>query len=167
MQRHHFMAAVSRLLGESADYGESLKGVARLTVPAMADGCIIDLVEDDGTLLRVASEYAHPGAQVLCAAPLRRPRRRLLRRLGLRASIRAPLVVRGRSFGVITLVVNEPRAFGPDDVAMAEDLGRRCAMVVENARLHDQVGRALQSRDEMAALVSYLSRLVSARQGAR
>jgi PAS domain S-box-containing protein len=55
-----YMAAVNLELTRSLDYEQTLKRVAELTVPTLADWCIIDLIEPDGTLRRVA--VAHPDA---------------------------------------------------------------------------------------------------------
>lgn len=61
----------------------------------------------------------------------------LLRSLGVQAYIIAPMVARGRTLGAITFVTAESgRRFGELDVLMAEDIARRSAMAVDNARLH-------------------------------
>jgi PAS domain S-box-containing protein len=41
-------------LAESLDMGETLGGVARLTVPRLADLCVIDLLEEDGSIRQMA-----------------------------------------------------------------------------------------------------------------
>ncbi|MEW5930047.1 MAG: GAF domain-containing sensor histidine kinase [Gemmatimonadota bacterium] len=68
----------------------------------------------------------------------------LLRTLGIRSYVIVPMVARGRTVGAITFVTAEAgRRFGDIDVVIAEDLARRAAMAVDNARLH---GEALQAR---------------------
>ncbi len=59
-QRLRFLAEASRLLAESMDYETTLKTVARLAVPDMADWCVIDLLQADGALARVAVEHRDP-----------------------------------------------------------------------------------------------------------
>jgi signal transduction histidine kinase len=49
-----FLAEVSTVLAGSLDYEETLSRAARLVVPTLADVCMVDLVERDGTLKRVA-----------------------------------------------------------------------------------------------------------------
>src|SRR5688572_3915525 len=60
LQRQRFLAEASRLLAESMDYAATLKTVARLAVPRIADWCVVDLMRDDGTMARVAIEHRDP-----------------------------------------------------------------------------------------------------------
>jgi serine phosphatase RsbU (regulator of sigma subunit) len=49
-----------------------------------------------------------------------------------------PLRARGRTNGVVSLVaVSATREFGPDELALAEDLARRAALALDNARLYE------------------------------
>jgi signal transduction histidine kinase len=57
-RRARFLAEVGTALAESLDYNLTLKRLARLTVPVMADWCIVDVIEDDGNMRRVAVAYA-------------------------------------------------------------------------------------------------------------
>ena len=72
----------------------------------------------------------------------------ILRGLQLRSVITVPLTARGRVFGVMTLVFAESgRRYGPADLALAEDLARRAALAVDNARIYqerDHIARTLQ-----------------------
>jgi two-component system sensor histidine kinase VicK len=61
----------------------------------------------------------------------------LLRCLGFAAEMVLPLVARGRTLGVITLVLaDDRRQYGPSDLALAEELARRAAVAIDNARLY-------------------------------
>jgi PAS domain S-box-containing protein len=63
----------------------------------------------------------------------------MIRQLGLRSSIVAPLKARGRIFGTLALVNAESgRAFGPADVQLAEELARRAGVAIDNARLYTE-----------------------------
>ena len=44
----------SSLLGSTLNYRETLRSLARLAVPSMADWCAIEIVEEDGTVIEVA-----------------------------------------------------------------------------------------------------------------
>src|SRR3954454_19973049 len=59
-----------------------------------------------------------------------------------------PLTARGRTLGAMTLATDgSGRTFDADDLALAEELGRRCALAVDNARLYGErshVARTLQ-----------------------
>jgi PAS domain S-box-containing protein len=66
----------------------------------------------------------------------------ILRGLGLRATIVAPLRARGRTLGAITVVAAEShRSFTRDDVDLVEELARRAALSVDNARLYTERSR--------------------------
>jgi signal transduction histidine kinase len=76
----------------------------------------------------------------------------LLRRLGIRSYVIVPMVARGNVLGAMTFITAEhDRRFGDIDVVMAEDLARRAAMAVDNARLHAEAVEAREAAD--AALV--------------
>jgi serine phosphatase RsbU (regulator of sigma subunit) len=63
----------------------------------------------------------------------------LARDLQLRSALVVPLTVRGRTLGAITLIRAETeQLYGPSDLAVAEDLGRRAAAAIDNAQLHSQ-----------------------------
>jgi PAS domain S-box-containing protein len=60
-----FLSEASALLGESLDYSETLTRVAQLTVPALADWCAVDVVEDIDQIHRVALSHADPQAMAV------------------------------------------------------------------------------------------------------
>ncbi len=65
---------------------------------------------------------------------------RVLQGLGVRSVLIAPLRVPGRTIGAMTfLTASSGRFLGPDDKELAEQLGRRAAVAVENARLHSRL----------------------------
>ncbi len=73
-----------------------------------------------------------------------------------RSLITVPLVVAGRVVGVLTLVMSESdRRFTADDLALAEELARRAALAVENARLFHNAQQATQTRDHVLAVVAH------------
>lgn len=65
---------------------------------------------------------------------------RIVRELGFRSSAVVPLTARGNTFGAISLVTTDDsgRYLSPEDVALAEELGRTAALAVDNARLYYQ-----------------------------
>jgi PAS domain S-box-containing protein len=72
----------------------------------------------------------------------------LIEQLGLCSYICAPLKGRDAVLGAITLVSATPgRRFGAEDLKLAEELARRAAMAIENARLYrDSEERAKAAR---------------------
>jgi serine phosphatase RsbU (regulator of sigma subunit)/anti-sigma regulatory factor (Ser/Thr protein kinase) len=69
---------------------------------------------------------------------------RLFRELGLSSIMIVPLIARARTLGTLTLVHAESgRRYGEDDLRFAEDLARRAAVAVDNARLYTQEHHAV------------------------
>lgn len=92
----------------------------------------------------------------------------ILRHLGVRSAIIVPLVARGHTFGAMSFLLTESkRRYTAADLALAEDLGRRAAVAVDNARLYRdaqvaEAGSRLQS-SRMAALADASRILAEAR----
>lgn len=59
-ERLSFLADASQALSESFEYLERLKRLAALTVPKIADWCSVDILNDDGTLQRLAVVHVDP-----------------------------------------------------------------------------------------------------------
>jgi signal transduction histidine kinase len=74
-----------------------------------------------------------------------------VRSLGARSHIAAPLLVGDRIAGVLQLMTCT-RRYGVEDLKLVEELARRLAPAIENARLHQHLQVALRSRDELVAL---------------
>jgi len=81
---------------------------------------------------------------------------RIARELGLRSAMTVPLTARGRTLGALTLVSAKPgRRYGPADLALAEELGRRAGLAVDNARLYREAERANRAKAEFLAVMSH------------
>ncbi len=75
--------------------------------------------------------------------------------LAPRSSILVPMMSRGRVLGAICLARSWDgrdgeggRRYGPADLALAEEIGSRAALALDNARLYHAVQEALRHRDE-------------------
>jgi PAS domain S-box-containing protein len=81
--------------------------------------------------------------EVLSRADLAPEQRDLIRGLQMRSVIIAPLAVAGRPpIGALSLVMAESgRTFDEEDLVLAEELARRAATAVENARLYTERSR--------------------------
>ncbi|MBI4408180.1 MAG: PAS domain S-box protein [Gemmatimonadetes bacterium] len=80
----------------------------------------------------------------------------LLRRLEIGCFLVVPLLARGRMFGAMTLVCSRAqRSLDERDVALAEELARRAAFAIDNARLYREALQAVRSRDEVLSVVSH------------
>ncbi|CAN5529830.1 hypothetical protein BH09GEM1_BH09GEM1_00550 [soil metagenome] len=64
-QRAVFLAEASRVLGNSLDYKTTLRSLASLAVPAIADFCIVDVIERDGAIERVAAAHVDAAQEPL------------------------------------------------------------------------------------------------------
>jgi PAS domain S-box-containing protein len=73
---------------------------------------------------------------------------RMIRNLGIRSAMFVPMIARDRVLGAITLVYAESgRNYDQDDLEIAMDFARRCAVAVDNARLNAAEQSARQSAD--------------------
>lgn len=80
----------------------------------------------------------------------------LLRRLNLRSYILVPLMARGATIGVLTLVHAESgRQYKETDVTLAIDLARRAAAAVDNAQLYQQLRAEDRRKDEFLATLAH------------
>jgi PAS domain S-box-containing protein len=70
------------------------------------------------------------------------------------AGIILPLLARGQLLGVIALY-RESGAYDNNDLFLAEELTRRAALAMDNARLYDLVNAGIRARDDMIGIVSH------------
>jgi len=185
-EAQRFLSEAGATLVSSLDYRTTLASVARLAVPRLADWCTVDIVEEDGSLERLAVEHEDPQKvqfahdlqerypadpeapqgvlrvvrsgqsefypditdEMLVSTARDAEHLRLMREIGFVSAIIVPLVARGRTLGVITLVSAESgRRYRRAELELAEELARRAALAVDNARLYrsrSQVVRTLQ-----------------------
>ncbi len=172
--RDRFMARASETLMSSLDYQETLRNVAWLAVPEIADWCAVELVDERGQRQQIVVAHRDPAKlelaarlrqfqpealradrgvgrvlstgiseiyqdisdEVLVRAAVNDEHLSLLRTVGLRSVVLAPLKAGGRALGVMTLVNAESmRRFDDADREFAEQVAARAAIAVENARL--------------------------------
>src|ERR671921_2125615 len=182
-----YLVEASEVLASSLDYQETLKNLAHLVVPDLADWCAIDMLEEDGSINQLVLTHEDPD-KVALAQELRRrfppdpdasqgvphvlrsgkaefypevtgemlvatardaEHLRIMREVGFASVMIVPLVARGRTLGAITLVwAGSGRRHEPEDLALAEDLARRAALAVDNARLYREAQREITEREK-------------------
>jgi GAF domain-containing protein len=59
-EAQRFLAEASDVLSSSLDYRETLSSVARFAVPTLADWCAVDVIDEDGSVERLAVEHPNP-----------------------------------------------------------------------------------------------------------
>jgi len=182
-ERLSFLAEASSLLSSSLNYQTVLERFANLVVPTLGEWSAVDVLEDDGSLRRVAvghvdadkrdlarkltgsrmefedggvpqrvltsgdPEIAGDGLDACGGNSSNAGIRRIVAELGCRTAMVVPLIARGRTLGTLTLVSVAARDYTAADLSLAEDVGRRAALAVDNARLYrerTQVARTLQ-----------------------
>ena len=176
-ERARLLASASRDLSLSLDEQTTRETMRRLALPRPGTWCIVDVVESNGAIHRLAVIHPDPAKRELAArleaewrsgsappadaaggpfspqptvvtetsgAALVRAAHgeenlRILREIGFGSLLVVPLVVRSRVQGAITFV--SPKGdppFTPDEIDFAVDLGARCAMALDNARLYHE-----------------------------
>ena len=64
---------------------------------------------------------------------------RIVRELGIQSSVAVPLIARGRTLGALSLFSTNPDIrYGESDVRLAEEIARRAAVRIDNARLYEE-----------------------------
>jgi PAS domain S-box-containing protein len=82
--------------------------------------------------------------------------REVMRALAPTSAMFIPLIARGRTLGAIAFGRSgRMQAFGPADLALAEELAARCALAVDNARLYEQSQEAVRLRDEFLSTATH------------
>jgi signal transduction histidine kinase len=67
-----------------------------------------------------------------------------------------PLVSHGKILGALSLACAHPtRRYGPEDVDMAMELARRCAIALENARLYREAQEGIRIREEFLSVAAH------------
>ncbi|MGA9521324.1 MAG: PAS domain S-box protein, partial [Myxococcaceae bacterium] len=72
----------------------------------------------------------------------------MMRQLGAASAIIAPLVAVGRTLGTLSLVrTDSSRPFSSLDLSVAVELAGRCAVAIDNARVHRELEEALAQKE--------------------
>lgn len=193
-RRLAFLADASTLLASSLDYEETLSRVTRLAVLSLADYCLADIVQSDGTLRCVGlahmnrtqeqlvydirqSYHEHENRsypplavlesrqpafysvvtdEMLAGSAIDELQLQKLRQLHPQSVMILPLVANEQTLGVLTFALTATgQQFSPVDQSLAEDLTRRAALAVDNARLYEEAREALHVREQFLSVASH------------
>lgn len=170
-----FLSNLAEVLASALDERAMLSAVARLLVPRLGDACLVDIIEDDGSVQRMDGTLE---AWRLAPTPALRSGETMLipevtqtslaaiapdpadhaaiRAAGIRSLVLLPLIGRGRLLGVLTLGMTRPdRRFSKADLPLLEDVAQRTALGADNARLYQQARQASRARDDTLAAISH------------
>jgi PAS domain S-box-containing protein len=80
----------------------------------------------------------------------------VLRQAAMKSAIIVPLSMSGKVRGTLTLLMSESeRRYSEPDLRFAEDLARRVALAVDNARLYKEAQEADKRKDEFLAMLAH------------
>ncbi|CAN5617215.1 hypothetical protein BH23GEM8_BH23GEM8_12720 [soil metagenome] len=189
-----FLNRASARLSTSLELGTTLRSVARLALPSLADWCAVDLLDDSGRIKRLVVEHHDPAKKAAaaelekCYPPLLSNRfgvgnvlrtgeaelyqhvddsvaaevaqderhLQLMRELGLASVMVVPLVARENMLGALVFAVSDrERAFGPRQLALAEELAVSAAMAIDNARLYHESQAANRAKADFLSVISH------------
>jgi PAS domain S-box-containing protein len=188
-EEDRFLAEASAILGSSLDSETTLANLARRAVPELGDWCVIDVVDRQGTPIRVGAAGVgrendenlrryppNPSSPFGVYHVLRTGESELVPEVSeemldqvawdaeqaeiLKAFVRSymavPLRAGNRVLGTMLLVrtTGSPR-YGERDLALAEELGRRAGLAVENARLYAETRDASAQKSRFLSAVSH------------
>lgn len=99
---------------------------------------------------------AHIGDAELASLTGASPHGERLRELGLTSALMVPLTARGHTLGAISLARSgSAPPYGEEDLATVEELARRAALPVDNARLYREARREAMARERTLGVVSH------------
>ncbi|MDO8510220.1 MAG: PAS domain S-box protein [bacterium] len=184
-QSQEMLSKASKLLASSLDYGKTLKEIARLIVPKLADWFAIDLIVDGKREMAV---LAHQDPKMVKLALMLRTKYplnessgasrvmktgkaefypvitsemieahakdaehlRLIKKIGFSSAIVVPLKVHSTILGAMTLVYSTAgKHYTQADPVFLEELARRIATAIDNARHYATAEHELSERSAM------------------
>lgn len=185
----HFLSEATKVLTSSLNYDETLRSIARIAVPRVADWCSIEVLNDDGQLEQVAVAHKDPTKvkwalelrkqqgppnldapsgvpkvlrtgqseflplipdEVLVAASKNKEELEILRSLGLKSAIIAPLRIKDKVVGGITFIISDNnRLFDTKDLEIIEELANRASLAMTNSSLFAEAQKDLEHRKKL------------------
>ncbi|GGQ71019.1 SpoIIE family protein phosphatase [Couchioplanes azureus] len=157
-----FLAEASELLAQSLDVNLTMALIPQLVVPRLGQWCAVHTTDTWGRLQLAAATHAEESAvsHLYGALSETGPDSILARleeasRLGQQVmfgtpseGFAVPLVARGQRLGTLAVGRHLRHRHDVDEVAVLEDVARRAALAIDNARIHDErrrVARTLQA----------------------
>jgi sigma-B regulation protein RsbU (phosphoserine phosphatase) len=147
-----FLAEASELLAQSLDVDLTMALIPQLVVPRLGQWCAVHTIDEWGRLRLAAASHADESLlpdlhEVLRETGPESVQARLLESARSQAQVpigapldgfAVPLVARGTRIGTLAVGRHQRQRHDPDEVAVLEDVARRAALAIDNARIHDE-----------------------------
>ncbi|MFC0029450.1 SpoIIE family protein phosphatase [Micromonospora chaiyaphumensis] len=154
-----FLAEASELLAQSLDVELTMALVPHLVVPRLGQWCAVHTTDEWGRLRLAAASHADEAVlpqlhRVLqetgpdsIQARLRESSRSATQvpLSGPMEGFAVPLIARGQRLGTLAVGRHQRHRHDPDEVSVLEDVARRAALAIENARIHAERRRVAQT----------------------
>lgn len=179
-----FLAEAHAAFDSSIEFEATLTGIVRAIVPSIADGCLVEIREEETSTIRTAVGYVMNGSSaraehytterpydgdreipdrpalintaILEKLPPIGAQEESLLRIQPRSAMTLPIKARRKCLGTLTLLAGPNRKpYAPDDVSLAEDLAGRAGLSIDNARLYRQAQEALRLREEFLSIAAH------------
>jgi PAS domain S-box-containing protein len=150
-EQEGLLAELGALSAASLDQTRVLDEFVRILVRDFADACVVDRIDNPEDVASTRDR------RVIHRDPEGYSAGTTLERHPLQVStISMPLQARGLSFGTVTFLRADPALpYDELDVPFVEEVGRRLALAIDNARLFEITGRAVAARDQVLAVVAH------------
>ncbi|MBF9127647.1 SpoIIE family protein phosphatase [Plantactinospora sp. S1510] len=154
-----FLAEASELLAQSLDVDLTMALIPQLVVPRLGQWCAVHTADEWGRLRLAAATHADEAVLPQLHKTLKEDGPESVQ-ARLREASRSqgqvpigppmdgfaiPLVARGQRLGTLAVGRHQRHRHDPDEVAVLEDVARRAALAIENARIHDERRKVAQT----------------------
>ncbi|HEY2747205.1 MAG TPA: histidine kinase dimerization/phospho-acceptor domain-containing protein, partial [Polyangia bacterium] len=136
---HHADAAYDAKLRALSGQTVPLSARHVLPEPLFGGGATVVDYGDEGLAARVPDHEAHG----------------LMRALGTRSAMCAPLFVRGNTVGALSVMSSDAQRYAQADLRLLEDVAHRAALAVDNARIYQREKLAAELRRDLVAVVAH------------
>ncbi|MGW5667251.1 SpoIIE family protein phosphatase [Micromonospora sp. NPDC003776] len=154
-----FLAEASELLAQSLDVELTMALVPQLVVPRLGQWCAVHTTDEWGRLRLAAASHADEAMLPQLHRVLRetgpdsiQSRLREASRSAAQVPLSGPmegfavpLIARGQRLGTLAVGRHQRHRHDPDEVSVLEDVARRAALAIENARIHAERRRVAQT----------------------
>jgi signal transduction histidine kinase/DNA-binding response OmpR family regulator len=163
IHRADYLSEASQMLSRSLDLGDIIAALLDIAVPMLGDHAVLLLLNDDGSVNRVA---AHPGSSAwgdpqhwpqslrsLFDDALKQSQYRSWRENSQVAAV-CPLLMGDRVRAAL-VVIGEASRMDSSRIALAREVASRASIGMENARLYSAVQEADRRKNEFLAMLAH------------